>query len=112
MAMSKILAEKSNGSSPTMTDLEDQISELRKEIASLTRNIASFGASKVDDYRAGVDRLASDAVSASFNALSAAKSEAASLEQSFEEQVRTRPLQSIGIAVGLGFLAALLTRRG
>ena len=52
-----------------------------------------------------------DAVSASLNALHKAKDEAVSLEESFEEQVRARPLQSIGIALGVGFLAALLTRR-
>jgi ElaB/YqjD/DUF883 family membrane-anchored ribosome-binding protein len=107
--MSKILSDKA--SSPSAEDLEDQIAELRREIAALTKNIAAFGSAKVDDYRADIESLAADAVSASLNALNKAKDEAISLEESFEEQVRARPLQSIGIALGVGFLAALLTRR-
>jgi ElaB/YqjD/DUF883 family membrane-anchored ribosome-binding protein len=109
--ISKIISDKTSGSTPSIADLEDQIGELRKEIASLTKNIAAFGSGKVGDYKAGIDRLASDAVNASLDAFNSAKSEAVSLEESFEEQVRARPLQSIGIAVGVGFLAALLTRR-
>ncbi|MDB5526093.1 MAG: hypothetical protein JWM58_3856 [Rhizobium sp.] len=108
--MSKILSGK-NTDAPSIEDLEDQITELRREIASLTKNIAAFGSSKVDDYKSSLDQLASDAVSASLNAFSTAKSEALSLEEGFEDQVRARPLQAIGIAVGVGFLAALLTRR-
>lgn len=110
-SVSKILGDKTN-TAPSVEDLESQIADLRKEIASLTKNIAAFGSAKASDYRAEFDQLASDAARASLNALGAAKSEALSLEQSFEDQVRARPLQSIGIAVGLGFLAALLTRRG
>lgn len=111
-SVSKILGEKNNGISPSVEDLEAQVADLRKEIAALTKNIAAFGSAKMSDYKAGADRLASDAVEASLNALSSARAEAVSLEESFEEQVRARPLQSIGIAVGVGFLAALLTRRG
>jgi ElaB/YqjD/DUF883 family membrane-anchored ribosome-binding protein len=109
--ISKILSDKNSGAVPSMTDLEDQVAELRKEISALTKTLASYGSSKVDDYKAGMESFASDAVSASLSALNSAKSEAISLEESFEEQVRLRPLQSIGIAVGVGFLAALLTRR-
>jgi ElaB/YqjD/DUF883 family membrane-anchored ribosome-binding protein len=109
MAMSRILSDKN--SAPTAEDIEEQIAELRREIASLTRNIAAFGAAKVGDYKSDVDRFAADAVSASLDALSSAKDEALSLEESFEEHVRSRPLQSIAIAAGVGFLAALLTRR-
>ena len=107
--MSKILSDKN--AAPSVEDLEEQITELRREIAALTKNIAAFGSAKVDDYRAGIDRLAADAVNASLNAFGTAKEEAISLEESFEEQVRARPLQAIGIAAGVGFLAALLTRR-
>lgn len=108
-SMSKILSDKQ--SAPSAEDLEEQIGELRREIAALTKNIAAFGSAKVGDYRADIEGLAADAVSASLSAFNRAKEEAASLEESFEGHVRARPLQSIGIAVGVGFLAALLTRR-
>jgi len=86
--------------SPSIEDIEAQLAELRKEIASLTRNLAAYGSAKVDDT-----------VSASIDAINAAKQEALSMEDAFEQQVRARPLQSIGIALGVGFVAALLTRR-
>ena len=107
--MSKILSDKANA--PSAEDLEAQVAELRREIASLTKNIAAFGQSKAEEYRSGIEGMAADAVHASLNALNSAREEAASLEESFEEHVRARPLQSIGIALGVGFLAALLTRR-
>jgi ElaB/YqjD/DUF883 family membrane-anchored ribosome-binding protein len=96
---------------PTVEDIEAQLAELRREISALTKNLAAYGSAKVDDYRAGVDKLAADTVNASLNAINAAKDEAMSLEDAFEQKVRARPLQSIGIALGVGFLAALLTRR-
>jgi ElaB/YqjD/DUF883 family membrane-anchored ribosome-binding protein len=107
--MSKFMSDK--GDAASMEDIEAQLAELRKEISGLTKSLASFGAAKVDDYRAGVDQLAADAMDASLNAFNNAKQGAISLEESFEDHVRARPLQSVGIALGVGFLAALLTRR-
>jgi ElaB/YqjD/DUF883 family membrane-anchored ribosome-binding protein len=95
----------------SVAQLEQQISDLRKEIASLTKNIGNYGSARIDDYKAGFDRLAGDAVQASLNAVSSAKSSALSLEENLEDHVRSRPLQSIGIAVGVGFLVAMLARR-
>jgi ElaB/YqjD/DUF883 family membrane-anchored ribosome-binding protein len=110
----KILQDaiKSNGTRTTSEDVEERIEELRNEIAALTKTLASFGATKVDDYKAGLDRLAADAIATSARAFEAARSEAVSLEGELENQIRARPLQAVGIAVGIGFLAALLTRRG
>lgn len=114
MATTKILQDalKSNGSRATAEDVEDRIEELRNEIAALTKTLAAFGATKVDDYKAGLDRLAADAIATSSRAFEAARSEAISLEEGLETHIRNKPLQSVGIAVGIGFLAAILTRRG
>lgn len=101
----------SDRAAPAAEDLEQQIAELRREISSLAKNISAFGAAKADGYRSDIEDLAADAMSASMNAFNRAKDEALSLEESFEDQVRLRPLQAIGIALGVGFLAALLTRR-
>jgi ElaB/YqjD/DUF883 family membrane-anchored ribosome-binding protein len=55
--------------------------------------------------------MAADAVSASLRALDSARTEALSLEEGFEQRVRDNPLKAIGIAAGIGFLFALMTRR-
>jgi ElaB/YqjD/DUF883 family membrane-anchored ribosome-binding protein len=114
MATPKIVADalKDNAERTTVEDVEERMQELRNEVAALTRTLASFGATKVDDYKSGLDRLASEAIASSSRAFSSARDEAVSLEESLEAQIRSRPLQSVGIAVGVGFLAALLTRRG
>jgi ElaB/YqjD/DUF883 family membrane-anchored ribosome-binding protein len=92
-------------------DIEARLEEMRAEMTRLSEALTSLGSTKLDEYKAGIDKLAADAVSTSLSALKTAKSEAVSLEESFEGQIRSHPLQAIGIAAGIGFLAAIMTRR-
>ncbi len=92
-------------------DIETRLEEMRSEMVRLSEALTSLGSSKMDEYKAGIDKLAADAVSTSMSALKTAKTEAVSLEESFESQIRSHPLQAIGIAAGIGFLAAIMTRR-
>ena len=114
MTLANVVSDlkKGNGSAAIdELDLESRLGELRLEMDRITQNLADFGATKVDDYKAGIDKLVADAVSASLNAVQSAKSEAVSIERQFENQIKARPLQAIGIAVAVGFAAALLSRR-
>lgn len=92
-------------------DMAARIAELKSEIASLSKTLSSLGGQKVDDYRDAAERMAADAVSASLRAFDTARTEALSLEEGFEQRVRDNPLKAIGIAAGIGFLFALMTRR-
>lgn len=109
--MGLIKTSNESGENATVAQLEQQIGDLRREIASLTKNIGTYGAARIDDYKSGLDRLAGDAVAASMSAVKSAKTGAISLEENLEDRVRSHPLQSVGIAVGIGFLVAMLTRR-
>ena len=113
MALSKAANDTKDAAREALSqlELEQRIDDLKSELASISRTLAAIGGQKVDDYRAGVEQLAADAVSASLKAFESARSEAASLEESFEEHVRAHPLRSIGIAAGIGFLFALMSRR-
>jgi ElaB/YqjD/DUF883 family membrane-anchored ribosome-binding protein len=113
MAPSRTAEKASNQAREALSELEMQqrIEDLKNEIASISRTLAAIGGQKAEDYRDTVEKLAADAVSASAKAFDAARTEALSLEQSFERQVRENPLRAIGIAAGVGFLFALLTRR-
>ena len=93
------------------TEMQQRIDELRSEIAAISKTLSSMGGQKIDDYRDTMERLAGDAVSASLRAFDSARSEAVSLEQGFERHVRDNPLRAVGIAAGIGFLLAILTRR-
>ena len=113
MAVSKTVQDaiKSNGSRTSVEDVEAHLQELRNEVAALTRSLAAFGATKAEDYKAGIDKLTADAVDASSRAFESARAEARALEASLEDQIRSKPLQAVGIAAGIGFLVALMTRR-
>lgn len=113
MAMSRTAEKASNQAREALSELEMQqrIDDLKAEIASISRTLQAMGGQKVEDYKETVEKLAADAVHASLNAFDTARAEAMSLEQSFERHVRDNPLRAIGIAAGVGFLFALLTRR-
>jgi ElaB/YqjD/DUF883 family membrane-anchored ribosome-binding protein len=113
MALSKAANDAKSSASEALSQLEmeQRLDDLKNEIASISKTLAAIGGQKVDDYRAGMERLAADAVSASLKAFDSARSEAVSIEESFEDHVRAHPLRSVGIAAGIGFLFALMSRR-
>lgn len=113
MALSKAANDTKDAAREALSqlELEQRIDDLKNELASMTKTLAAIGGRKAEDYRAGVEKLAADAVNASLNAFDSARSEAMSLEESFEEHVRAHPLRSIGIAAGIGFLFAIMSRR-
>lgn len=113
MALSKAANDAKASANETLSqlELEQRLDDLKGEIASITKTLSALGGQKVEDYRAGMERLAADAVSASLKAFDSARTEAVSLEETFEEHVRAHPLRSVGIAAGIGFLFALMSRR-
>ena len=113
MAMSRTADKTRAKGAEALSELEmrQRIDDLKAEIAAISRTLSALGGQKVDDYRESAERLAADAVSASMKAFDTARAEAVSMEESFERQVREHPLRAIGIAAGVGFLFALMTRR-
>jgi ElaB/YqjD/DUF883 family membrane-anchored ribosome-binding protein len=113
MVMSRTAEKARNKADDVLSELEmrQRIDDLKEEIASISRTLSALGGQKVDDYRDTMERLTSDAVAASFKAFDSARSEAISLEEGFERQIREHPLRAIGIAAGIGFLFALMSRR-
>lgn len=92
-------------------EIEEQLSRLREDVSGLVAALSAFGEQKAGDYRRKVGNLAEEAGEASRNAVSGAKSELAAWEAELEESIRRKPLHAVGIAAGIGFVAALLTRR-
>jgi len=98
-------------SSAASKDLEAQIRQLRDDIASLTKTVASVGNDKAGEYKGKARRVASDAADASRQMVESAREQAVSLERDLEQQIRTNPIQAVAIAAGVGFLLALMMRR-
>jgi ElaB/YqjD/DUF883 family membrane-anchored ribosome-binding protein len=113
MDMSKSADKAKAQAEAALSELEmrQRVDDLKAEIASLTKTLTSLGGQKVEDYRETVEKFASDAVNASLRAFDSARAEAISLEEGLERQVRDHPLRALGIAAGVGFLVALLSRR-
>ncbi|MGV3550551.1 DUF883 family protein [Rhizobium sp.] len=113
MALSRTAEKARNQAEEALSELEmrQRIDDLKSEIASLSKTLSALGGQKVDDYKDTVERFTAEAVNASMRAFDTARSEALSLEEGFERQIREYPLRAIGIAAGVGFLFALLSRR-
>lgn len=113
MAISRTAEKASSQAREALSELEMQqrIDDLKSEIAAISRTLAAMGGQKAEDYKDTMETLAADAVAASAKMFDSARTEALSLEQSIERQVRENPLKAIGIAAGIGFLFAFLTRR-
>lgn len=91
--------------------LEDEINQLRKDVAKLTEQLSKTGRHSYDTARRaaseGVDQLKSQGEAA----LGDLRSGAQNLEAQLTEAVREKPVTALAIAAGVGFLFALLSRR-
>lgn len=81
-------------------DVQADLEALRRDIASLTQTVASFGSGKI--------RQASET---SQQYMDSARERFMNAEEDIEAYVRSRPLQSLAMAAGVGYVLALLSRR-
>lgn len=101
-----------NDSEPATTaDLERQLEQIRKDIASLTETLTSIAAGKAEAVKAQALRAGNEAVEASTNVIEAARDQVGAAQADLEQRIRAKPLQALGIAAGIGFFLAILTRR-
>lgn len=95
-----------NGKNAPEVEREDlglQVARLREDLAELSRAVSAYGA-------ATAGKAEHDLTKASQQAIDTVRSEVTSLEQNLRSRIRDNPLQAIGIAAGIGFIAALLAR--
>ena len=105
-ATTSATAEKSENAA-----LSREIEGLRKDLSALTErfsNIGDVGVRTASGYTRQKSAEAREKGEAASAELSTRASE---LESQAAESIRNHPLQALGLAAGIGFLAALLTRR-
>lgn len=88
--------------------LADQISDALNAIAGNARKQARRGYKQA---RANVDLVVDDVSERGAAAMSAAQDAAASLEETLEDVITERPLATVGLALGIGFLIGAIWRR-
>lgn len=81
-------------------DVQADLEALRRDLASLSQTVASFGSSKIRQAGATSQQYVDSARDTIMNA-----------EEDIEAYVRAKPLQSLAMAAGVGYVLALLSRR-
>jgi len=106
----------------TYKRLEKDLTAVKNDISALTDQITDAlnaftgQASKqarrgIKQARENVDSVMSDASERGHAAFDAAQDAAYSLEESLEDVIQQRPLATVGLALGLGFLIGVTWRR-
>jgi len=99
------------GTERTAADLEADIRQLRSDIEKLTRQLATTGQHGYGTARRaaaeGVENLRVQGEAA----MDSLRANARDLEEQVLANVREKPVTSLAIAAGVGFLFALLSRR-
>ena len=88
--------------------LADQITDVLNSFSGTARKQARRGYKQA---RANVDQTVDDMSERGAAAMDAAQDAAYSLEESLEDVITQRPLATVGIALGLGFLIGAIWRR-
>jgi ElaB/YqjD/DUF883 family membrane-anchored ribosome-binding protein len=91
-----------------ISTLTDQITEALNTFANSAQSQAKRGYKQA---RSNVNSVMSDASEKGSAALSAAQEAAATLEETIEDAIIQRPLATVGLAIGLGFLIGVTWRR-
>lgn len=89
-------------------DLAEQITDALNNIAGAARKQASSGYKQT---RANVDSVVGDLADRGGSMLNAAQDAANSVEETLEGVIAERPLATVGLALGLGFLIGVTWRR-
>ena len=95
----------------TASDIEAKINQIRADISSLAGHIGELGSTAADGAKGQAMSVKSDVLDASERALQDLRAQLSTLETDLRRHVRDKPLQTLGIAAGIGFLAAILLRR-
>jgi ElaB/YqjD/DUF883 family membrane-anchored ribosome-binding protein len=91
-----------------ISTLTDQITDALNTFAGSARKQARRGYKQA---RENVDSVMADAQDRGSAALDAAQDAAYSLEETLEDVIQQRPLATVGLAIGLGFLIGVTWRR-
>ena len=98
-----------------VTSVKNDISALADQITDALNTIAGTASKQArrgyKNARANVDSVVDDLSERSSAMMGAAQDAAASVEETLENVITERPLATVGLALGLGFLIGMTWRR-
>lgn len=92
-------------------DLAAELTAIKTDISALATTLSAIGKDRLGALPDMVSQTAEETLESARRALKEIRREVASVEHDVERRVVEHPLQSLLIAVGLGFLVAFLIRR-
>lgn len=95
----------------TKRSLEEDIAQLRKDLAKLAEQVGKTGQHSFETARRAAKEGAEQLKSQGEAAFGDFKTGAENIEAQLTETVREKPMTSLAIAAGVGFLFALISRR-
>ncbi|MDF1606926.1 DUF883 C-terminal domain-containing protein [Hoeflea sp. YIM 152468] len=101
---------RSNGND-VVDDIAERTARIREELAALGEALAGAGALKAGVAREAAEARIDDVLKNGEQLLSEMAGKYSRAEKQVSTTVREKPLQSLGVAVAAGFLAAILLRR-
>ena len=109
----KTIMENIVGKAKTQTamDVESQVDELRSELSALAATIADYGKSEGEKLKSQGLAAGEELLTRSKETLNSLSMQLSSLEKDLAMQVKQKPVQTIGIAIAVGFVIAALMRR-
>ena len=105
---STLIDEKDLAVKNDISALTDQLADVLNSFAGLAKKQARKGYKQA---RSNVDSMVSDASDRGGAMMDAAQDAAYSIEESLEDVITQRPLATVGLAIGLGFLIGVTWRR-
>jgi ElaB/YqjD/DUF883 family membrane-anchored ribosome-binding protein len=109
-------------SSATVEDIQRELKIIRDDIARLAEQISALLGSggndairevkaQIDRFRDKLDDVLADAGTTGLDAIGGLRESTDTLLDSLEDAVRKRPVSTLGIALGVGFLFGVTWRR-
>jgi ElaB/YqjD/DUF883 family membrane-anchored ribosome-binding protein len=106
----------------TVDDIHRELKVIRDDIARLADQISALLSSggndairevkaQIDRFRDRLDDVLSDASAKGLDAIGGLRDSADTLLDSMEDAVRKRPISTLGVALGVGFLFGVTWRR-
>lgn len=111
MATSAAKTAKSAAQDAVSPDLEADIAKLRADIAQLKKDLAAAGEQSYRTARKAATEGADHLRAQGEAAFADLKAGAREIEDQLGKSVREKPMTSLAIAAGVGFVLALLARR-
>lgn len=111
MAATSKSTRSNNNPGPISDEISERAARIRDELAALGEALAGAGAMQTDAARQAAEHKIDELMQSGEKMVSELADHYARAERQVSTTVREKPLQSLGIAVAAGFLAAVLLRR-